>query len=530
MKVTLKTTGQTLSITDKNYVASGGEGDVFAKDGIVYKIANNKKIILSEGKFNELSVLAQNPNIVAPLDLLYNGKSLVGYTMRFVKDAVPICTTFTNSWRNKNKKFTNDTAINLLKSWARDIDFVHKNNILIVDVNELNFLLNDDFKNLNFIDVNSYQTRSYPATAIMDSIRNRHVGNNFTYLTDWYSWGILAFMTLVGIHPFKGNHPTHTTLDLRMKANHSILKGGVKYPVNATRPLSVIPQGLKDWFECVFDRGVLVKPPMDFSGGTIIVAPKNTIKTLKSVYLNLEPVNFSPPEHEFDNGKIKANVRIISDKLHYKLERDNIWKETIIGANKMMSFNGRVFFLNSYGESLFEFELEQTNQKVIAFSKIICPILGSASKMFDGLVVEKLYKAAHVTVFPTHNKFLTKRLKELEEYREIVNAKYVGGFAIFICMDVKGKYDRLVYTFGDNGAYLVDRNADLDMTEISMCVLDKGIMIYIRSDNHITIRSKNTQQTIFDETIDTHWQLYNQGDKVIMTADYGQTYYKVSMI
>lgn len=58
----------------------------------------------------------------------------------------------------------------------------------MVDLNELNVLVGSSFVEPFMIETDSYQTPSYRATAIMDSIRDRLVPTGqFALLTDWFS-------------------------------------------------------------------------------------------------------------------------------------------------------------------------------------------------------------------------------------------------------------------------------------------------------------------------------------------------------
>ena len=138
---------------------------------------------------------------------------------------------------------------------------VHKVGIIIVDLNEMNFLVDKKFKELYFIDVDSYQTPSFPATAIMESIRDRQT-NTFSTLTDWFSFGIVSFEMFIGIHPFKGKHPSIKTMDERMKANMPVFHKDVKYP-NVCQPFDIIPQAYKNWYKAMFFEGKRLPPPLE---------------------------------------------------------------------------------------------------------------------------------------------------------------------------------------------------------------------------------------------------------------------------
>jgi serine/threonine protein kinase len=145
----------------------------------------------------------------------------------------------------------------------------------------MNFLVDKStFSNIYFIDVDSYQTKSYPAQAIMDSIRDRHA-KQFDINTDWFSFGILTFQMFMGIHPYKGKHDTYKTLDERMINNVSVLNKKVSIPSIIEDPKQIIPSNYLDWYSSVFEKGNRIPFPLD----TIAVVQ---IRTRKQVAISMQ--------------------------------------------------------------------------------------------------------------------------------------------------------------------------------------------------------------------------------------------------
>lgn len=200
MKYTVKGKN-TVDLDNKNFLAQGGEGSVYVISKTAYKIYNDPKKMLPIGKIQELSALTAK-NIIKPENIILDNKNHeIGYTMRFVDDTYSLCQLFTKAFRQRNN-LDHDTMFKLIQSLQNIVKHVHEKKILIVDCNELNFLASKDFKDIYAIDVDSYQTPNYPATAIMDSIRDRHT-KVFNEGSDWFSFAILAFQMFIGIHPFK---------------------------------------------------------------------------------------------------------------------------------------------------------------------------------------------------------------------------------------------------------------------------------------------------------------------------------------
>ncbi|MFW6121983.1 MAG: protein kinase domain-containing protein, partial [Petrotogales bacterium] len=277
MKVFTPNIGE-VNLTQKNFLAKGGEGTVYSKKSVAYKIYENPDTMIPYGKIQELSVL-ELPQIIKPEEIIRDKDGvIIGYTMRYVKNTHALCSLFPKKFRLRHN-ITNDIIVNLVKIFRKIIEYVHSKNILVVDLNELNFLVANKFDDMYAIDVNSYQTTNFPATVVMPSILDRHCNNHFDAGTDWFSWGIVSCRMLLGIHPYKGKHkdfkkiPLGDRMNARMKANVSIFHDEVSVPA-ACQSFDIIPQVLKDWYIAVFEDGEREPPPDDFFAVTIKATTK----------------------------------------------------------------------------------------------------------------------------------------------------------------------------------------------------------------------------------------------------------------
>jgi DNA-binding helix-hairpin-helix protein with protein kinase domain len=162
-----------LRLGRSDFKAQGGEGAVYVKGSTAYKIYANPTRAIPLAKIDELSALDQ-PNIIRPLDLILDGKNTpVGYSMRSVEKAHALCQLFPKAFRQRNN-LTPELMLRLVRRLQAGVSHVHDKGILIVDLNELNFLVSADFSEVFFVDVDSYQTPSFPATVLMESVRDRH--------------------------------------------------------------------------------------------------------------------------------------------------------------------------------------------------------------------------------------------------------------------------------------------------------------------------------------------------------------------
>ena len=253
--------GKKIVLTTKDFVAKGGEKSVFRKGKIAYAIYDDLHKMIPPAKIGELSEL-DNPSIVRPMDIIYNTeKHEVGFTMAFLDDdVIPLPKLFTNTFRDKNG-VNNDMTTELVENLKKVIHFVHQHKCLVVDGNEMNYLVSNDFITPHMIDVNSFKTKSYPATAYHPATRD-WTNDKFTTLSDWFGFAVISFQLFVGIHPFKGNHPDYRRNDFRKRIMDciSVFDANVSLPP-AARDFNLIPSSYKDWYFDLFVNGMRKDPP-----------------------------------------------------------------------------------------------------------------------------------------------------------------------------------------------------------------------------------------------------------------------------
>ena len=156
-----------------HYVGAGGQAAIYAGNGLAFKLYHDTRSMVRLGKMQELMQI-RAPNVIRPMDILYDarGGHPVGYTMKFLDNTQPLCKLFTKSFKTDNN-LTPEAIVELVKAIQLTVQSIHDDRCLVVDLNELNVLVGPSFVEPFMIDTDSYQTPSYRAAAIMDSIRDR---------------------------------------------------------------------------------------------------------------------------------------------------------------------------------------------------------------------------------------------------------------------------------------------------------------------------------------------------------------------
>ena len=511
--------GKKTSLSSNTFKGQGGEGAVYIKGTTAYKIYTDPKKMIPLGKIQELSSLTL-PRIIRPQDVLRDDKgNPIGYTMTAVPDSYVLCQTFPKSFRDRNNYGT-DAVIKLVQKMREGIEHIHSHKNLIVDLNEMNFLVEKNFDAVYFIDVDSYQTPNYKATAIMDSSRDRHA-KQFDNGTDWFSFGITACQMLVGIHPYKGKHTTLKTLEERMQKNISIFHKDVNVPA-ATLPFDVIPQAYRDWFEAIFDKGQRVAPPDSLAGGVLIVTPRisrtagsnnyeitlmntyagdvvyffeNSIVTTEGVYGHRQmdyPTTAVPKIGVTPKSRdvIAASLKRHQLSLHNVSKRRDIVSD--IEAEDVMSYNGRIYI--KQGESIFELEMLELPNSLIVKPQVVGNVLEKSTQLFEGVAMQNLLGAHYASIFAESRTNHQVHLKELVGYR-IIDAKF-DTRVLVVLAEKAGQMDRFIYKFDSSFS-----QSDLRITpnvsyyDLNFIVLDNGICLMMGDNDELEIFSSQRGST-----------------------------------
>jgi hypothetical protein len=552
-----------VTLTDsKDFIAQGGQGKIYAKGSTVYKIYENPSDMIPSAKIQELSVLS-DPKIIRPQDVILNNRNReIGYTMRRVENALALCETFPQAFWLR-KKLTHDQMMKLILGLQETIHSVHENNILIVDLNEMNFLVDEKLKVVYLIDVDNYETRNFKCCAIMPNARDWQA-KSWNRNTDWYSFGLLTFNMLVGIHPFKGRHPnypwplTEAAMVDRMKHNDSVFDPRMKLP-GSCRPLTAIPKNYLDWYEAMFVNGKRLPPP-----STLAPAQKVTLKiqrvqgtdnfdiaemfafsepivsyhffggtevttTSTSVYRGNTRLNPSHTDMEIGiTPKQRHVVTAFVENGHLQLINGTTSAAipTDIAAEEVMGYDGRLYVKKS--GNVLQVEFAEIGAAILPMAQVVAQCHEKAARFFDGVLIQPLLGKHFATIFPKQGQAIDVNISMVEG--AIVDAKYDNN-VLMVVGTKGGKYNRYVMRFDKSYGHDLKTVRDIPYVGLNFVVLDNGVCCNMTETEEIEL-FRNSRDDIMvkivqDDNIDASMRLFKKGTQVLFAK--GERLYTIKM-
>ncbi len=460
--------GKKVRLTQAEFKAQGGEGAVYVKGGTAYKVYADPAKMIAPAKIQQLSVLSL-PEIVRPQEvILDSGRAPIGYTMQSIPQGLVLCQTFPRAFRDRTG-LTPEKALGLVRALQKGVHHVHERGLLIVDLNEMNFLVDSAFGRVYFIDVDSYQTPSFPATALMDSVRDRHAAG-WNEGTDWFSFALVSFQMFVGIHPYKGKHPALKTLDERMTQNVSVLHPDVSVPA-ACLPFDVIPATYRDWYRAVLERGERVPPPDSVTavlivpkpavpvagagqfqiaellrgGGPVLSFTHGLLLTTEGIYQNGRRVADAGPGTQIALTDTGRPVRAALDAGRLRLWDITAGVEIPVTATgeTLTATDGRLHVKS--GDALREVEFLETPGRLLATLKTVGTVLEQATQLFEGVALQSLIGAWYASLLPRRGLCHQIRLLELDGF-QVLDAKFQSGVLMVLAAQ-NGLFQKLIFRF-----------------------------------------------------------------------------------
>lgn len=450
MRVQRADTGAHVELTRRNFILEGGEGAVYADGEFAIKVYKDPDGSIPVGKITALAPLACG-DILAPIAPVMKGSRPVGYVMKLARDCLPLPRVLPKGWRSSNGFHDAMAVVLQLRSL---FERVHAGGALVIDPNDANFLMREDFRGVVAIDVDSYATGSYPASAIQPIVRDPST-KAFSKESDWYGFALLAFALLVGAHPFKGSMTGYgrkaEEIIRRMTDGASALRKGAKLPPTCF-PVDVLPAMWRDWLEVVLHSTERPLPP---STGA---APQMATVTFKAAEVVFERL-YGPP-----------SLRTVRHG----------WA-TVLGtkfrAEAVSEIDGRFHLLAS--GKLFEVV------KMVALGRAVAKVVGTISRhstqLFPGVAIQHLLGSCFASILSRPGRCAQVRLKEIEGAR-LVDAKFAGGAGkpgktgvLRVAVDRAGQIEVHTWAGLRPGKFDFHWSEEVDTASVEVAELDTGV-------------------------------------------------------
>lgn len=544
LPITVIVKGKGPQVLDKNsYVAAGGEGTVCKVGGTAYKIYHDPKKMIPMDKIKELQALSHLDNVLGPRDILFDQKNIpIGFTMPFKSDTEFITRLFNKNYRNDNS-ISPEMIVMLIKKMQTTLSEIHKCGIITVDFNEMNAITNMKYDDIYFIDVDSYQTKTHKATALMESVRDRlSPKNQFSEKTDWFSFAIVSFQMYMTFHPYmKGKHPNYQARDwsIRMDKNISIFHPEVAL-ADLWKDFSVIPKPHLEWYKDVFHNGGRSAPPLP--DGALIIGPgQPTLIVGNEKFLVTKICDYPDPitGYYFLNG----SVYIITKKAIYSgirklrdlsslpksvsiagvtgmdpvivIKSDNLVSfedasgKTIgtIAATQAMHYNGNIYTV--YNSSMTENSFIFSGNNILHGTKKISNIFEPATKLYSGVALQDILGKCWAVIPYQQGRCFNGPIKELDNIR-IIDAKFEH-HVLMVIAEKSGSYNRYTICFNDTMSEYTYRIEDnVGETTINFTCMSNGVCVHLATDDTIELfKSTDKVKEVKDPPITTDMRLIN---------------------
>ena len=259
-----------ISLDEKNSLGAGGEATVIAHNNLAFKLYHDPTPDRIKKLTNFLKLpLKLSNNVASPINIVYDEKgNPIGFTMPIFKQCKEVSFVSNKKYRT-TQQITSNEVIKLFLNIKETLDSIHSSTLVIGDFNDLNVLFSKQYKSV-FIDVDSFQFGKFPCIVgtelFLDPVLygvNLSKKPSFSKETDWYSFAVMLFKSLLLTHPYGGNHKTVNTLYDRAQKKLTVLEKDVIYPTIALNP-DTISDELLDYFHKMFSLGQRNELPITY--------------------------------------------------------------------------------------------------------------------------------------------------------------------------------------------------------------------------------------------------------------------------
>jgi hypothetical protein len=200
-----------------------------------------------------------------------------------------------------------------------------------------------------------------------------------------------------------------------------------------------------------------------------------------------------------------------------------------VGVSELVK-SGDLFHVR-VGERVLEVEFwEKGGGPTASATHVVANVLESASRLFEGCVVQSMLGSAFVSLLPVSRAGYQVRMHELDKYR-VVDARYERGVLMVVGAKA-GEYDRLVFRFGDSfSSYDTEVTSSITPAGLNFIVTPAGLVVHVTEDEKLDVRSAkkgaHTRRVVEDPAIGGDMRLLPVGGRVGFAR--GQSLYTMTL-
>lgn len=498
-----------IQLGPNDFIARGGEGAVYAHGDLALKVYDDPDRALPAGKLQELSAIA-DPRVLAPSGLLKRGRPrrVVGYAMPRLDGGHPLCALFAQSFKQRHGLTQEHLRRIALELHAR-VTSIHRAGVTVVDLNDMNFLVGPKFDAVYAIDVDSYQTASYPATAFSPAVTDplAVARGTFDAGSDWFAFAVLTFQLFTGLHPFRGKHPQHKRMSERMRRRICALDPDVRWPATADRD-ALLP-AWRDWWQAVLAGDHREAPPPATSAPPQRARPKTggsrrheLAEAAATIRQLLEGPSgelwFLTDEGYYREGKrigdAPAGAHLVLSPAGRPLLATTVQEESglrlrlldpqgdralelSLAAGPRCVVDGQLYALHH--REVMAIRLHDLGSHVVASATTALRVVPHATQLHDGVVVQSVLGATYLGWFPRPGRARLLRVRELDGMR-VVDAAAAGDVLVLHVRPPGGESERWrLRVDPSRDDFDLERDAG---SEVAVTVLPKGIAVSLGED------------------------------------------------
>lgn len=281
MRVQIK--GQWVSLDQSDLIGTGGEGLVFRHGKQAVKVYHPDQ---RQARVAKLEAFVSRPAIrdvssAAPLALvLAENGDVAGFSMALFGPGWQDVAVLSKRQYRAAAKVTTRQVAELFLNAAPSVERIHKAGYVIGDFSDTN--LRFQGSQPAFVDADCWQFDTFPCPVGSEQFLppdlyglDLSLAPVFKPEHDWYSFAVLLFKSLMGVHPYGGTRQQHKLLTQAAREGLTVFSPGVKVPAFAA-PREILTDRLLSRFESIFkgERVGFSVPALDDYLRELIDCPK----------------------------------------------------------------------------------------------------------------------------------------------------------------------------------------------------------------------------------------------------------------